>query len=460
MSQGLSRYSGSSRAALIYAEHRDDPICVYDPQNLLDGHEPILRELYLESNSWRVDAPSTKGLRMFGQIHPEKNLGLAGLISYGGRTNAIFYQMWFTEHHPEMCSIGPTERWLEHAVCLLSHDFTTEDSFYTGSSRYVLQEYSTHAVRDFITDELNMILGWDTQMRVYPILDVVLEISKTLEEGSRPRGELVFISPTDLSNLEFLIRFPKLERPRIKDNKHVRKLLLAVEGSEHKLVSDGQCILGIATGKMPHARITADFRGGIGFIRVAGNLICSYSDGSFLSSTFNPKLYQLEELLLESPLDPQNRTFLYKLVSRLVYRAGEQKHGCTLVVDLNKPPMHISGQKLETPVDLQRKYYLELAERLAKIDGALHLGADLHLHGFACILDGRAISGEYRSRGARFNSALRFSAEHENIIVVVVSSDRRVSVIKGGVEMSAQYDWKPLTSSVPQRLEDWIDSKK
>jgi hypothetical protein len=46
---------------------------------------------------------------------------LAGLISCGGRSSSVFFQMWFTDHHPDMCSIGPTERWLEHAAWRFSH---------------------------------------------------------------------------------------------------------------------------------------------------------------------------------------------------------------------------------------------------------------------------------------------------------------------------------------------------
>jgi len=101
---------------------------------------------------------------------------------------------------------------------------------------------------------------------------------------------------------------------------------------------------------------------------------------------------------------------------------------------------------------------LALAKSLAKVDGALHIGSDLHLHGFACLLDGRAIQGENRARGARFNSALRFTAEHKNLIVVVLSSDRPVSVIQGGVELSAQCEWEAFSklSSTPPTLKEWL----
>jgi hypothetical protein len=90
----------------------------------------------------------------------------------------------------------------------------------------------------------------------------------------------------------------------------------------------------------------------------------------------------------------------------------------------------------------------------------VHIGADMHLHGFACLLDGRAIASENRARGARYNSALRFTAEHANLIVVVVSSDRPVSIIQSGVEISAACQWKPMSCRIvqPRPLDEWVGS--
>ncbi|MFC1863173.1 DNA integrity scanning protein DisA nucleotide-binding domain protein [Thermodesulfobacteriota bacterium] len=141
-----------------------------------------------------------------------------------------------------------------------------------------------------------------------------------------------------------------------------------------------------------------------------------------------------------------------------MHSAESAKHGCTLVIDLNEKPLDISGQKLREPLDLRQPQLLELTKSLAKVDGALHVGIDMNLLGFAGLLDGRAIKGEDRSRGARFNSALRFTAEHDNIFVVVVSSDRPVSVIQAGIELSAQCHWNPFSSiiSLPPTIEEWV----
>lgn len=458
LQDGLSHFAGPSRAALIFALGPEDAIRVCDPQNLLRGHELKFQELYLDSDLWRREVRPLGAMRLAGHVFGVANLQLAGLISYGGRSPAVFYQMWFTEQHPDMCSIGPTERWLEHAAWLFSHDLSGDDSLCTEISGYVLRGYATHAVRDDILDEMNRTWGWDTRIRIYPVLDAVLGISKTEEEGCWPLGKLVVAEPAALERCPLAARFPASERPVLRNFKHVRKLLQAVEHSARCLVSDGTYVVGISGPRLPDLRISADFRCGYGFLKLNGKVVCSFADGNFHATTHQPNLVQVEEILIDSALAPADASDLYRVVTRLVHGAGEQKYGCTLVIDLNTEPIGIAGQKLETSLDLRQEAQLELAGALAKLDGALHIGADLRLHGFACLLDGRSITGEDRSRGARFNSALRFTAEHRRIVVVVVSVDRPFSIIQDGVEMSAQCELKPAPGFIapPLRLEDWI----
>ncbi len=455
---GLSRFSGPSRAAVVYAVEPDDPMKIYDPQNLLQGHEPKFKELFLDSEQWRSFAVGTGEKRKYGHMKTLKNLGLAGLISFGGRSGPVFYQMWFSEHHPDMCCTGVTERWLEHAAWRFSHDAANGEELYTGISGSFLREYAAHAVRDYIIDEMNVNLGWDSKIRIFPVLEAVLGISHTAEEGRRPWGEIVFAEPKALDRLEWIARFPAAEQPLLENHKHVRKLLQAVENSERKLVSDGQGILGVCFGGPPVFYLSADFFGRYGFFQVNGERICSFADGNFRSTTYRAKLVQVEEALLESDLDSNDGSTLFRIASSLVHHAEVNRFGCTIVIDLNPEPIRISGQTLTEPLDLQRPDNLELAQAVARVDGALHLGRDLRLHGFACLLDGRWHPGEDRARGARFNSAIRFTAEHPNILVVVVSSDRPVSIVQEGVDVSAQCAWKPPASSLasPRPLASWV----
>ena len=58
-----------------------------------------------------------------------------------------------------ICSLGPTERWLEHAAWRFSHEIANEKALYTGISGNFLREYASHAVRDDIVDR-NQCATW------------------------------------------------------------------------------------------------------------------------------------------------------------------------------------------------------------------------------------------------------------------------------------------------------------
>ena len=458
--EGLSHFSGPSRVALIYAEDSDSSPRVYDPQNLLQDHSLKIKNYFLETDCWHKRIICPEHLRVV-EHNKADAIELAGIISFGGRSRSLYYQMWFTEEHPDMCSTEPTERWLEHAAWLLSQDIASRSPLAISASGLVLQNCATHAVRDFLVDRRSAIMGVDTQLRMYPILDAIMFLSKTKEEGACPRGRLIFIDPSALSEVTFLACFLTQERPSLKNHKHVRKLLLAVEYSHRVLISDGRHIVGIAMDEaIPRCSVIADFRGEYGFIYLDDMPVCSFSDGMFHSSTRKAKLVQVEEILLEAHLESESRSLLFQILSDIVHHAEENKFGCTLVIDLNTKPLSIAGQHLDTTLDLSREEHRDFAKSLSRVDGALHIGADLGLHGFACLLDGHAVPNENRARGARFNSALRFSAEHAHIAIIVVSSDRPVSVIQGGVELTAQCEWKPVFSCVetPPPLDEWLRS--
>lgn len=459
LTRGLTRFSGPSRAALIMAETKDSPLLIHDPRRLLRGHEPKLAKVFLESDEWRAQAPDTGAMKPFGQAAWAQKLHLTGLICAGGYSQPLFYQMWFTELHPNMCSTGPTERWLEHAVWLLAHDYASEGAFFTSASRHALESFEQHAVRNHLHLELSRILGRQTQLPLYPILEAVLQVAGTREEGQRPVGRVIFVEPADADGLPWLVRFPASERPLLRNAKHVRKLLLAVENSWRRLVSDGERVLGISfpASHLP-ARLTADFQERFGFLRLGDKPVCSFVDGAFHSTTRKPNLVVLEEALLEPPNDPVLANSLFHIASSIVDAARREGFGCTLVLDPKGELPAISGQHVDPPLDLNDPRYLDLAKSLAKLDGALHLDGSGCLRGFACLLDGLSVESEDRSRGARFNSALRFTAMHRDLMVLVVSTDAPVFIFQGGVQLNAACDLHEEADDgpAPPTLEHWI----
>ncbi len=457
LSDGLSHFSGLSQVAVIYCIEKNSPMLICDPQNLLQEHGPKIQRMLIDDCFLRsVDGAELEQEKV-SRVFSVQDLELTGIIEHGGQSGTVYYQAWFTKQHPDLCSTGPVRRWLEHAVWCFSHDIANGEDMYTGISGAFLRDYSLHAVRDHIVDEMNIHLGWDSQIRVYPLLDAVLAVSNTPEEGAWPVGELVVVDPRLLDKVRFVAKFLWDECPQLKNSKHVRKLLLTVEDSDYKLISDGKSILGISESALPDFVIRADFHGRHGFMKINDTKICSFSEGSFSSSTRCAQLVEVEEALLSFPLPSETKNTLFQIVTRLVHHAQKQRHGCTLVLDLNQYPVLLSGQKLDPPLDLRQTDLLKLSTALTRVDGALHIGADLYLHSFACLLDGRSILAEDRGRGARYNSALRFTAEHKNIIVVVVSSDRPASVIREGVALSSICHWYPESGCVfpSDNLQEW-----
>lgn len=456
--EGLSNFSQQSRVALIYARHKSDPLCIHDPQKLLKGHEPRLKEVYFDNEMiWRENLDKTIESQPDGYFITSDNLQLAGTISFGGSSGSFFYQMWFTDNHPNMCSIYPTERWLEHAGWLMSQDFLVEN-ISMGRSEHVLQNYALHAIEDHIVDVRNRLLGMDAKMLIKPILDTILKLSKTKEEGYWPRGRLVFVDSEFLNNLHFLAKIQRLERPFTSNMKHVRKLMLAVEYSDRILVSDGNTIIGISDSPVPNYAVSVFFNGDYGFVEIAGQPICSFFDGAFHSTNRQAKLVELEEQLLDCNLAPSISTELFQVVSKLVHTAQNKRHGSTLVLNLADEPINLAGHILDPPLDLRGEEYFNLAASLIKIDGALHIMSNCDLVGFGCLLDGKSIAGENMARGARYNSALRFTDEHQDVIVVVVSSDRPVSIIFCGAELNSHCEWQPIQGYLykPEILKQYL----
>jgi hypothetical protein len=181
-------------------------------------------------------------------------------------------------------------------------------------------------------------------------------------------------------------------------------------------------------------------------------------DGIYQSTTRKPNLVLLEEALLESDMGPDHGHTLFQIASAIVDEARMEGFGCTLVLDPQVSLPLMAGQHVDPPLWLNDPQNLDLAKALAKLDGALHLTGSCELRAFACLLDGRNVGSEDRSRGARFNSALRFTAMHPGIIVVVVSADAPVFIFQGGLQLNAMCDLRHEVDLDldPPSLEKWL----
>ncbi len=455
---GLSRFSGPSRTALLIAKDIGDPLLVYDYQGLLRGHEEKLREIYATSDAWRNITVKTSS-QSKTVVNRLPDVEVPGLINAGANSSSAFYYRWFTEHHPNSCSGGPTECWLGYAIPMLSYQLADLNWYSTGgeAQRRALESYAPEAVAYHIVRTLG-------RLRVKRITDVnrcvyaIAKLSTTLEEGSRPEGRLLFMSHHDLARRPLMVRFAENQAPDMDDPKHVRKMLTTVAGANRALISDGERVLGIGGDEISHGAIAVDFHGGRGEIRVGEEEICSFSDGEFHSWRLAPNLEPMKAILALFIPDKDARNHFLRIVSHVARRALNLRHGCTVALDLSPTPHHIPGQQLSAPLPLAEDAPLDLAASMARVDGAIHIDRQARLQAFGCLLDGRTVPGEERSRGARYNSALRFSADHHEFLPIVVSEDGLLSIFSDGRELTALKRF-PLIEGVetsPPTLEEWL----
>lgn len=458
--EGLSDFSGPSNVAVIFRLKEQEELHIYDPDGLLRGHELKIKSFYYPEEMLCQPLKYTGDSACYSDVEKTPELDLDGLISFGGSSPTVPYQVWFTEHHPDIITPGPIRCWLEHSVLRFSHDVGNESHMYSGISGKFLREYATHAIYHYIKDELFEITGNPLKLNIYDILHAVLTISETREEGQLPMGKLVFLDTETIDVMDFHVRFADEGLPRLSNPKHVRKLLQSVENSEGALISDGESILGISQSVLPYFALTAHFYGRNGFVSIGRDRFCSFINGRYKATSLRAKLYEVEEELIDQEVAPEDRDILFRNISALVHRAQALKHGTTFVIDFNDNPVLLSGQILDTPLNLRNEDNLMLASAFSKVDGALHIGIDNYLYGFACLLDGAAIGGEDRARGARYNSALRFTAHNSKVMVIVVSSDRPVSVIMNGIDQHGHCMWKSEIDCAltPMDLPEWLEA--
>ncbi|MBL0323177.1 MAG: DNA integrity scanning protein DisA nucleotide-binding domain protein [Ignavibacteria bacterium] len=143
-------------------------------------------------------------------------------------------------------------------------------------------------------------------------------------------------------------------------------------------------------------------------------------------------------------------------VVSLVREAAKAKHGALIVISekANQEAQRLKAQSTTVePVLLDAALLADITE----IDGAIMLDSECRCHAIGVILDGMATTSGDRSRGSRYNSAMKYVQsrlkEEITTIAIVVSEDRTVDTlphIKPRVRRS-------LVVSAINQLQDYAD---
>ncbi|MDE2744697.1 MAG: diadenylate cyclase [Chloroflexota bacterium] len=120
-----------------------------------------------------------------------------------------------------------------------------------------------------------------------------------------------------------------------------------------------------------------------------------------------------------------------EMITALVQAASEETSGTMVVVSLAAAE---EAERLSSQGNciVPRKVDKEMLKHLTPIDGALLFDPDGVLHGIGMILDGQATTEGDRSRGARYNSAVRYINANRGVrtaVAAVVSEDGGTVVV-------------------------------
>lgn len=151
----------------------------------------------------------------------------------------------------------------------------------------------------------------------------------------------------------------------------------------------------------------------------------AYGQPSLARSQIDKKKFQSDILRLFGKLDPQ----FVDAIWQTTIEATKQKHGTMLVISGGAANEAERLQMQSTRIQ-PVKLTTNLMQRITKIDGAVLISPDCICHAMGVILDGLASSKGTPSRGARYNSAIRYvESSKYPTLAVVISEDGTIDLV-------------------------------
>lgn len=291
------------------------------------------------------------------------------------------------------------------------------------------------------------------------------KISALRYEGSATSGSIVFVPPDD-PKISYKVRFKK--PTHLNSDRLIRKLV-EMSGDGLACVCEGsRGLSGLATrdshNEMPLfcANFTEYYRWSLSY----GNKIlmeCAFGIPVLPSPPLTePAFLSNVQRILPGLTNDQGHA-LWQAVSE----AMNQKHGTMLVVseDAQGEAERLQNQSITIQPQL---LIPELIKKISGIDGAVLLDRHCRCHAIGVILDGMASQSGDPSRGARFNSAVRYvSSVKVPTLCLVVSEDGYVNMIptlrpqvdKTEVELNVQR-LRTLTSENYHSTRNWLEDHR
>lgn len=300
--------------------------------------------------------------------------------------------------------------------------------------RYSISDFHNAEVSDILRIAASNLCNTINYMLKDPfgssnIFDALNEISSLRYEGGETRGEIVF-APYNCSSLCRKITF--IKSVSLTSYRLARKI---VEMSDENLIclSDGRNLSGLVTVNIDDDNSSVFRVVFIGHYRweLYFNKILLMTCAFGIPTLPSPRLTEAEFASNTKRILVGLSSLQCHILWGIVSAAMEQKHGTMIVVSeaAAEEAKRLQAQSLAiTPILLTP----EIVRRTSGIDGAILVDRDCQCHALGVILDGLASNNGDSSRGARFNSAIRYVESISTkvpTICLVVSEDGHVNMI-------------------------------
>lgn len=268
-------------------------------------------------------------------------------------------------------------------------------------------------------------------MGLHGLYDACNEIASMKYEGGIGLGKMI-LAPRDHKNLKFTLQ---LKTPiAMKNYRKVRKFL-ELSDDQSALITDSASIFGLG-----------ELKGKYNPKEESIFVVNFTSHFKWELSHDNNALMEVEYREPRLPKEKINREKFFTDLPRLftsiskdeiddlwdiALEATKQKHGTMLVISDNAPVEAERLGKQCFPLKPQ-KLTESLVQQITSIDGAVLLDRTAICHAIGVILDGLATDKGDSSRGARYNSAIRYFEQFGKtggLVLVIISEDGMINLI-------------------------------
>lgn len=316
---------------------------------------------------------------------------------------------------------------------------------YLGCIEYYSEEYMKTSeynkyYRDFIKPVIkatveNMI---SRNILVNHVMEDLNRISCTPYESSYAKGRLFVISDsTNIDeNIKFSVRFK--QRILLKDYKAARKVLQMSKG-DYILITDSKYIYGISNQNdinKGHLSARIKFNGHYSYSIISNNdEILNFEYGYPVN-----KENQLNKERFENSIKSTFESIKDSSINRLFKiceKSIEQSKGTMIVISDNA---RLESRRLEIQSLLIEEKYIEteIISNISSIDGCILVDENAICYAVGVILDGKSNGIGNSTRGARYNSAIKYIDEQNNIfnnkcIAIIISEDGMIDIVDNSV---------------------------